>query len=67
MGDVAEKFGGALGVRLDTGGAGFAGFYAGGGEFDESFEKVGPGALTTAGVPQRFPNFMGFPIVTGVE
>ena len=64
---VRKQFPGAAGVARDAYGVAFAGFDAGGGEADQAFEKIGQSPLSAAGVPEAFPDFVGFPVVAMIE
>ena len=44
-----------------------ANLHARGGELDEGLEDVGHRALATVGMPEQLPDFMGFPVIAGVE
>jgi hypothetical protein len=62
-----ETFGGATGVGAYAMLLTFADLHPGGGQLDQALEQVGGGSSTALRMPEPFPDFVRFPIITGVE
>ena len=63
---TAKRFAGPRGMARRPG-VGLRAFDAGGGQLDQTLEKIGGRAVAPAGLPGRFPRLVGFPVVAVVE
>ena len=64
---ILEQSGGPGGVGPNTGGPALANLHASGRELDESLEQIRGRSTATVRMPERFPAFVGLPVVSRVE
>jgi hypothetical protein len=62
-----EALGGATGVGPHSAFPAFADLDSGRRQLDQSFERIGHRAPAPLRVPEPFPDFVSFPVVSGVE